>query len=151
MKETPYSIGQFGVGMKRALFKIGNYFRIESMTNSSRFVVEQDVSLWANDTEKWDFHFTELDENYKLPYDIESGTSIIVTQLHEFVSEEFQVENFKTRLTTELESAHRFSLNKGIAITLNGIPLKFRPAEVLASQQLLPEYRELSLEGDLSR
>src|SRR5439155_1583690 len=39
-----HSIGQFGIGMKRALFKMGNKFRVESSTERSRFVVEVDVN-----------------------------------------------------------------------------------------------------------
>ena len=37
----PWSIGQFGVGMKRALFKLGGWFRVESVANDSRFVLEE--------------------------------------------------------------------------------------------------------------
>jgi hypothetical protein len=31
---TPGSVGEFGVGMKRALFKIGRYFEVESWTKA---------------------------------------------------------------------------------------------------------------------
>lgn len=43
----PWSVGQFGVGMKRALFKLGGWFRIESMADDSRFVLEDTVERWA--------------------------------------------------------------------------------------------------------
>ena len=39
-ERTPHSVGQFGVGMKRALFKIGKKFSIESKTTNSKFLVE---------------------------------------------------------------------------------------------------------------
>ncbi|GAG76243.1 unnamed protein product [marine sediment metagenome] len=40
------SIGLFGVGMKRALFKLGSKFIVNSRTETSRFVVEVDVDEW---------------------------------------------------------------------------------------------------------
>ena len=61
---TPHSVGQFGVGMKRALFKLGSKFRIESTTETSRFVVEEDVNEWKARGE-WQFHFKELEENLR--------------------------------------------------------------------------------------
>jgi hypothetical protein len=34
---TPHSVGRFGIGMKRALFKLGRQFSIESTAKSSHF------------------------------------------------------------------------------------------------------------------
>lgn len=40
--------GIFGIGMKRALFKIGNYFEIKSTTTKTSFEVKLDVEKWQN-------------------------------------------------------------------------------------------------------
>ncbi|MBS4032631.1 MAG: ATP-binding protein [Clostridiales bacterium] len=148
--DTPHSIGQFGVGMKRALFKLGNYFRIESKTNNSRFVVEQDVKEWATDKDNWDFKFVELEDSWSLPSGDEAGTTITVTQLHPTVAEEFEIENFRTRLKTQLESAHQINLDLGLAITLNELPLGINPVELLISSQLTPTHKEIlfPIEGE---
>ena len=37
---TPHSIGQFGVGMKRALFKFGRHFVVKSQTSDESWKVE---------------------------------------------------------------------------------------------------------------
>ena len=79
MEDTPHSIGQFGVGMKRALFKLGNRFKIRSVTESDRFALDVNVSAWRNDPE-WTFEFAEHGTNDD---STESGTSIEVTELHE--------------------------------------------------------------------
>ena len=141
MPETPYSIGQFGVGMKRALFKLGNIFNIESVTSTSKFSVEGNVQEWAKDKDNWDFIFSELNESFQAMND-QVYTSIIVTELHTSVSEEFSLENFQKRLSLELEAAHQYSLNEGLIITLNGIPLTFRPAQLLSSDELKPAFVE---------
>lgn len=138
---TPRSIGQFGVGMKRAFFKLGREFRVESTTETSHFVVEEDVDKWKKEA-KWEFEFKELEEDLtEIPSD-QRGTTIAVTLLHESVSDSFRLDNFRTRLTLELEAAHQFSMNQGLAITLNGIPLQIRHLELLHSDQLKPAHRE---------
>ena len=43
---TDYSIGQFGVGMKRALFKFGKRFEVESTTDSEHWSMHVDVKRW---------------------------------------------------------------------------------------------------------
>ena len=65
MPVTKHSIGQFGVGMKRALFKLGNVFSIESRHETERFVVRVNVREWARAKTNWDFHFSEI--NTDLP------------------------------------------------------------------------------------
>jgi hypothetical protein len=45
-----YATGQFGVGMKRALFKLGNHFTIESYTQSSAFSMDVPVDIWVKET-----------------------------------------------------------------------------------------------------
>ena len=60
-ERTRHSIGQFGVGMKRALFKLGSSFRIESTTQASRFVLQEDVDKWIT-RQSWNFEFSEIEE-----------------------------------------------------------------------------------------
>src|SRR5690349_1708851 len=43
---TPHSIGQFGVGMKRALFKFGGHFSVHSATSKEEWAVDVDVEAW---------------------------------------------------------------------------------------------------------
>ena len=55
-----FSTGIFGIGMKRALFKLGKYFIIESKTENSYFKVQLDVNKWASDDINWNFNFTSI-------------------------------------------------------------------------------------------
>ena len=54
-------IGQFGVGMKRALFKLGSRFHIAWTTIPARFVLEDDVDESLEKPES-QFEFAELEE-----------------------------------------------------------------------------------------
>ncbi|MGH8543151.1 MAG: ATP-binding protein [Gammaproteobacteria bacterium] len=138
---TKHSIGQFGVGMKRALFKLGSHFRVESITNASRFVLEVDVGEWLEHPE-WTFEFDELEEPTDgFPADLR-GTEISVTHLHDSVAETFGLENFRNALMLELNEAHQKAIANGLGISLNGIPLAFDPLDLLESDQLKPVLKE---------
>lgn len=139
---TRHSVGHFGVGMKRAVFKMGRKFRVESTTAKSRFVVVENVDDWKKKDE-WEFRFEELDEKLtKSPSVDQQGTIITVEALYDNVSADFGVENFLTRLKTELEAAHAYSIERGLSITLNDNPLKARSAELLQSDRIRPAYRD---------
>jgi hypothetical protein len=54
--KTVRSIGQFGVGMKRTLFKLGTHFVIESRTTRDSFKLDVPVDEWRREA-TWDFTF----------------------------------------------------------------------------------------------
>lgn len=135
MTATPHSVGQFGVGMKRALFKLGSKFRIESTTENSRFVVEEDVDEWKV-KEKWEFQFKELEVDLKNVPPNKRGTEIIVDPLQENVAQDFGTDTFLNRLRLEIRQAHQQTMDCDLAISLNGIPLQSHPLELLSSEDL---------------
>jgi hypothetical protein len=141
MPNTPHSIGQFGVGMKRALFKIGNTFEVESSTEQSHFIVRENLEDWARRPE-WDFSFKELQENVEQS---SVGTKITVTDLFTGIAEEFALTNFETRLRSALAAAHQQSLSRGLHILVNGVPLTFSAASVLSSNQIVPVEKKMQL------
>jgi hypothetical protein len=136
-----HSVGQFGVGMKRAIFKIGRNFRVESATASSRFVVNVDVNRWADDP-KWEFEFAELEEKVRIPRD-RQGTTIEVDDLNDDVAESFALKSFETELKNALESRLQDPISRGLSVTLNKIPVTAEPLEMLADQRLAPACLEL--------
>ena len=77
-------IGEFGIGMKRAVFRLGRNFMIDSSTDQTRFVVDVDVEQWQNQDGDWTFPMTIEDSPSE-----ESGTTIIVNNLNAGVKELF--------------------------------------------------------------
>ena len=144
---TPGSVGQFGVGMKRTFFKLGRHFTVYSTTSTSRFDMDIDVEQWistdeTNEASEWHFEFRNVEENVlDVPQD-EIGTRIEITQLYDTVSESFRLENFLTRLKQEMSLAHALSLDRGLAITVNTIPLRHEPARLFVSDILKPAFVE---------
>lgn len=154
---TEGSIGRFGVGMKRALFKIGQVFEVETKTNENHFQVDVNVSEWKskktvikNDQEKsfevedWNFNYsyiTPATSNLEA-----NGTYIKVSQLNKEVLNFFSEDGFLNELRTEIEKLLNFSLEKGIKITLNGISLQKKGIS-LFNDQSKPYSFESSFDG----
>ena len=101
--------------MKRALFKMGNRFKVESKTKGSRFVVDQNVTKWLG-LDEWELKFDPLEEDYRGD---EVGTVIEVTELFRGVSDEFKLENFQTRLRNYLKDYQSKNIEDGFTIKLN--------------------------------
>jgi len=138
-----HSVGEFGVGMKRAIFKLGNYFRVESTTSTSRFVIEHNITEWAK-TPVWEYRFKELQENQKFPSD-QRGTTITVEDLHTDVSNSFALDHFQPSLIKELRVKLQDPISKGLSVTLNGIPVDADHLTLLQSTRLLPAYKQLRI------
>jgi hypothetical protein len=140
MPPTDHSIGNFGVGMKRALFKLGRFFSVESHTKSSSFVLEQNIEDWASVSD-WDFYFKDVKENLEVR-NTSVGTTIAVSNLYTGVSDEFSLDNFLIRLREKLESVHQISMEKGLKIKLNNTRLEFLAPSLIASDLISPAFEE---------
>lgn len=147
VEAIPYSIGRFGVGMKRALFKLGRWFRVDSRTRKERFVLEVDVADWQEPERKWEFRFNEIDEDAPTVPEDKRGTTILVRQLIPGVSDEFGLDNFKTALVKGLELAHQFALAHGFEITINATKLKPKALRLLVADELKPALYRAKLDG----
>jgi hypothetical protein len=145
-----HSIGRFGVGMKRAIFKIGKKFRIESRTQDSYFLLEDDVDSWKSKPDDWTFRFAKVEQDpTKLPSG-DCGTSISINALYQPVAQDFTASssNFLIRLSEDLSNAHRAAIIQGLRITLNGQILVAAPLFLLQSEDLMPAYKELLFDAD---
>lgn len=151
---TPGSVGQFGVGMKRTFFKLGRHFTVYSTTSTSRFNMDQDVEQWISmdepdNPDKWHFEFSNVEENISGISIDDIGTRIEIDRLYDSVAESFGLDDFLTRLKQEMSLAHVMSMDKGLAISINGIPLSHEPAKLFASDELSPAFVEKTYSHEL--
>jgi hypothetical protein len=147
------SVGQFGVGMKRAIFKLGKAFRVESRAEQSRFVIDEQVDRWADDhNPDWSFRFDELDEPWSPPDHAELGTTIGVTQLHDGVKRDLSLTQNVGRLRTDLQLRHQEALLAGLTIEINGELLVASTPALVYSDLIKPIKRAFTIpaEGDRS-
>ena len=107
-----HSIGLYGIGLKRAIFKIGNQISINTCHDDDSYVVNIDVEKWAKQSD-WDFDFAPAD---KLA---EHGTRIEIQDLNGGIGEEFSDRLFVNEVTKAISRDYSIFLQKGFAITVN--------------------------------
>lgn len=117
---TAGGIGLFGVGMKRAIFKIGNIFNVESTTSNEKWKVNVKVDDWLAETsDKWTFPIEEYNLAEPTP-DADRGTTISINELGEGVENQFASPLFLARLSNEIASRHDSFLHRHLNIKVNG-------------------------------
>ncbi|WP_116998767.1 ATP-binding protein [Desertimonas flava] len=137
-KGTKRSVGQFGVGMKRALFKLGRVFSIESRAADTSFEMTIDVDEWMDDTDPvWTFRMSKAIRDYN-PKKRGRGTTITVTRLHEAVREDLADGGFLSLLREQIRFRHQGALAEGITVTLNGERLEHFSRELLSGPDFKP-------------
>ncbi|WP_421740315.1 ATP-binding protein [Cellulomonas sp.] len=130
---TPNSIGQFGIGMKRALFKVGDEFEVSSSTVAESFILKVNVPDWRR-TPDWSFSDVEHVRTGRASGEV--GTTITVRALHDSVSAAFAFDRFASALGDEIAKAHQESMAQGLEIRLNGVPIGFRALQLLGSDDI---------------
>ncbi len=135
-------VGQFGIGMKRALFKMGERFEVKSSAESSRFALPVHVPTWLDEPgDDWSFSFSEVEEGIAVPED-DRGTTITVTDLHDLVREDFGQQRFVNRLRRQVAVRELRLLHQGLTITVNDEPLAAQAPILLAGDELTPIHVE---------
>lgn len=142
------SVGQFGVGMKRALFKLGSTFVVESRSDSTAFELKVDVPAWlADEGPDWQFRMSRVEAEYTGERGV--GTTITVTDLHDFVREDLRNRLVLGSLREQIRLRHQSSLEQGLRITLDGERLRGFTPELLSAPTFAPLNRRFVIaDGD---
>lgn len=120
--QHPFGIGHFGVGLKRAIFKLGTTVSLET----------------DNGVDSFDFEFTEQsvleagDEPLfavRKPSSGKKGNTLRIGGLRSDVAADFDSSTWVARLADGLRIRYGIFTRKGLAISLNGKPIPaFGPA-----------------------
>ncbi|MDT3377409.1 ATP-binding protein [Labrys neptuniae] len=118
-KTDDYSIGVYGIGMKRAVFKLGEDIRVRSTFLDDEemvsFAVPIKVGKWLeNDTPPWDF---DLEEDAPLA---NPGVEILVHSLTPGAVTSFGNPAFLQNLKRTIARDYSLHLARGLTITVNG-------------------------------
>lgn len=107
----------FGIGMKRAIFKIGNNISIVSDHPSGGFSLDLDAEEWENKAQdRWGF---DIERRPKAKPE-KCGTIVEITKLHEDVRRRVSDGTFASYLHTKLARTYSYFLGRFIKISLNG-------------------------------
>lgn len=122
------TIGMYGIGMKRALFKMGTHSLIESKHEGDAYYVDIPAE-WLNDDDDWDLTLTDAD-----PGDKPDGTTITIMDLYERIALQFDSSksNFLRDLANDISNLFALIIDKGFAVYLNNKEVKPTKLQILA-------------------
>ncbi|RYU86237.1 hypothetical protein EWM62_18700 [Mucilaginibacter terrigena] len=138
------SIGQFGIGMKRAFFKLGADIHIKSIAPTSQFELTIDVNKWQLDTgNEWHFEFDKgkLSENTSNA-ESKTGLEVVIKNLSGDSKTSFNDETFIDKLQKEIALEHMLNINKGLTIIINGYELTANQISLVNDENIRPSYWE---------
>lgn len=126
------TVGIYGIGMKRAIFKIGREAKIISKCNDEQFVVTIPDEWTKNDS--WNL---ELQDISSVPDGIADGGVIVtVTQLNQSIAAlwaDDRRKNFINNLINAVQKSYSLIIEKGFSITINDIEVKSWPVKFMIS------------------
>ncbi len=107
-------IGTYGIGMKRAIFKIGGDCTIKTHAKDASYMIRISPE-WMEDASDWD-----LDAERIEPQD-EKGTCITVTHLREAVSHDLNSKTFRDAFYESIATHYSYIIEKGFSVSINGL------------------------------
>lgn len=126
------TIGMYGVGMKRAIFKMGRNALVRTRHGNDTFEVPI-TSEWL-DAKNWDP--LPIDEPTTASEKLdEPGTTIRVGELYEGVARHFANAAFENEVRTAISEHFTMFLQSGLDVELNGKPVEPVRVEVLVSER----------------
>ena len=126
-------IGEFGIGMKRAVFRLGKRFHIDSSTTEERFTIDVDVEQWREQEGDWTFPMIIADQPAA-----ESGTTVVVNDLHAGVKELFLRQAYADGILREVADRYNEAIKRELEIMVNDVPADVRLHEVLSGGGISP-------------
>lgn len=143
-----YTVGVYGIGMKRAVFKLGKDIRINSTYAPNgrleSFVVPISVDDWLSVADgPWDFDIDERDP------DDEAGVCITVKDLLPETATKFSDPTYERSLRRILGRDYMIPLMRGLTLTVNAQPVTGWKLELRENENFAP-MRHSYVDGDVA-
>lgn len=127
------TIGIYGIGMKRAIFKIGKAATVFTENCGQKYAVRIPAD-WAK-TDSWDFPIEDDPEKNPLTSD---GTMVHITELNPSIAEMWgsdgNLDSFIESLKTAIQESYSLIIQKGFQIQINNKAVTATPVELLVQK-----------------
>jgi hypothetical protein len=111
----------YGIGLKRAIFKLGDVIKMKSEHIDGGFGLNLNVPVWAKSAEQpWRF---DIEKRPKV-VPANTGTTIAVSKLHDEVSIRLRDGVFEGQLREAISRTYAYFLAKFVTISVNGKPVE---------------------------
>jgi len=147
-RAQPALIARYGIGMKRAFFKIGRHIVVDSYTKHSHLVVTIPVDQWKkDDSDNWDFTADVFEHLRREVKPALIGTRIEITELHREISREIVTPAFTVKLVEILQKKHKHLLQDGLSIFVGTTRLVPKALTLKNSDLIKPAYFDETFDG----
>jgi hypothetical protein len=121
------TVGVYGIGMKRAIFKIGKQCLISTRNQEDCYEVEI-TPKWIEEPNNWYLPVFESSQPDK-----EDGTTIVIGDLNEAIAIRFreEKEDFTRELTEKIKTHYAFILDKGFEVEINNKRVEAKPTKLV--------------------
>ncbi|WP_277072782.1 ATP-binding protein [Segatella oulorum] len=125
------TVGIYGIGMKRAIFKIGRSARVITRNGDAIYKVTIPKG-WASSEDAWNFPIENLNNTKELDG---GGTRIEIEHINNGIAENWntqdKMKDFIDRLIKAIEQSYSFIIQKGFQIKINGEKVSALPIHLL--------------------
>lgn len=120
-------IGTYGIGMKRAIFKLGSNCIIETHAKDNSYKLTISPN-WMKDDDLWDLMPEKIAARKR------HGTSIHITELRAAVSKDFDSKTFKQSFYKAIATHYSYIIGKGFKVYLNDETVEPKRVNLLFTQ-----------------
>lgn len=131
----------FGIGLKRAMFKIGKKVEMTSRSENSGFRMSVDVDQWVKDDQlndgrlNWHFPLERLDPAKDADT---TGTRLVIKELRPEICAVLSDGSLEKRISDSISTAYPFFLERHLKIKLNGTAIEGKNLAFSQSDNLIP-------------
>ncbi|MDP7320704.1 MAG: ATP-binding protein [Bacteriovoracaceae bacterium] len=140
---TESGIGLFGIGMKRAIFKIGKKFVLSTTSAEGSVSLDVDINNWLKKKDDWSFENLQVNKQ-KVS---RTGTTIEINQINKEIRDEFSKNKFVDELYDEISKAHSWHIGKGLIISINDLVVEPINFQIKNSKKITPEIKKFNIDG----
>lgn len=129
------TVGIYGIGMKRAIFKMGRSAKVITRNNGMLYQVTIPPD-WSNSDDNWEFPLEELSSSDLL---LNGGTKIQISDINPGIidiwNSDDKIEDFSDRMIKAIQQSYSFIIQKGFEIKINNTKIKPLPVQLLMAEE----------------
>ena len=133
--DAPGVLGTYGIGMKRAIFKMGRHSLISTRNEGDHYEVEIPAT-WLDNESEWSLSVTRARRVFE-----EDGTAIVVADLYPGIAKRFGEDGkaFKTELERLISTHYAYIIDKGFEVRINGESVKPHAVKIVFEKSVSKE------------
>lgn len=141
MKRT--SLGVYGIGLKRGIFKLGKEITIVSRTTDDGFETKIDVDKWSIDP-NWQFSLDPIDAATSSE---KAGTEIQIRRLHQEIKAKVDDGTSMRKIRDSIAKTYPFFLGRFVKVFLNKSEIGAEELPIGSSEVVKPAFETFDLDG----